>query len=313
MRNLVNRLHERHDPSCHAMLAQRDEKATCHHPSVRLNFVRWGRELVYRPPSQRTLLPRKDNSTGAGVEGRANQADASPPPCEACAAVLLNIGRWPLGGNYGVTYRSPYPLPWTFDHYAGMVVQVIRWLASFGVAEAVPVAFLSTVPMPLHGGGGQVECRADVRAYMQSRLKLPAHKRPPQWESAADGAQLPHAVAAYNAMARAAAMHLNVTYLDVEPMVLDLLELSFECAHRAFQPWTSPAPCFLFCSNSLADPQIKSPPRPTRRCLWVCTQWCSLLRPRRAGDRAAGRALACQGAVSGRRSRGCGSGAGRFS
>ena len=267
MRNLVNRLHERHDPSCHAMLAQRDEKATCHHPSVRLNFMRWGRELVYRPPSQRTLLPRKDNSTGAGVEGRANQADASPPPCEACAAVLLNIGRWPLGGNYGVTYRSPYPLPWTFDHYAGMVVQVIRWLASFGVAEAVPVAFLSTVPMPLHGGGGQVECRADVRAYMQSRLKLPAHKRPPQWESAADGAQLPHRVAAYNAMARAAAMHLNVTYLDVEPMVLDLLELSFECAHRVSNPGQVLRHAFFSAQTHSLTPRSS---RSRVRCGVVC-------------------------------------------
>ena len=246
MRNLANRLLERLDPTCHAMVYQVRGKASCIADKLWTGFVRFGVEAIFshhRPSSQQMLktglhvfetrapgarISASDNHTFSNGQGKSNdtermQESRQEPTCHSCSAILLNMGRWPLGGNRGTTHgRSPHLLPWTLEQYAAQVVKLLRWLRAVGAHEGIPVAFLSTAPMPLHGGGAQLECRAAIKATGKGSLI---------GALGAGGTELPHAIGAYNAIAQVAAAHLNVTYIDVASRTLDLLDVTFDGAH----------------------------------------------------------------------------------
>ena len=200
-----------------------NSKGSCegHGESLQLRFIRFGLEPMFAQaaPSYQSVMGGGSGVADASL-ARGKPALNRTVRCRRCAALLLNMGRWPLGGNPGTTSgKSPFRLPWSFQQYATQVVKLIRWLHAYKRAEGAPVAFLSSAPMPLHGGGAQVECRADLRA------------RGKDASISAGGTELPHAIGAYNDIARAAAEHLNVSFVDIATRTLDLLELSFDGAH----------------------------------------------------------------------------------
>ena len=222
-RELFNRLVQRWSAECHQVEIHKSKGLCASGGALAQVWVRFGLESFLRvPPSNATpfellhtqfTMHEMGAPPDGGTGGDAAAASNTPPSwggavCERCAVVIANIGRWPLGVTKPSNGGNPGHLPWTANKYTTAIESLTRWLAALRGASSLPVALMSTNPMPLHAKGSQTSC-------------------PPV------NSEYPHVVNAFNQLARAAAEQHGVGYIDTFSISRDVLELSWDGAHYA--------------------------------------------------------------------------------
>ena len=200
MRYAVNAIVQRGgDASCNSFAYHYSHSAPCPADDVAFVEVRFGLEYFFDSA----------NLTSAQLAKLANGEHR----CGACAAVVLNFGRWALAGHGGTAHHSHHApqAPWPLELYATRALANLKWLKAFGARNDVPVAFISTEPYPLHADGRQTAC--------PFKLGL--------------GVYMPYFMsAALNDIAEAVALALGVEFLNAWSIQLDLLELTWDGAHH---------------------------------------------------------------------------------
>ena len=206
-RAVANRLVQAHDVQCNSYIYRGSHWYPCPSEHVAWTEVRFGLEYFF------DLSELNASSLRAFMNGM----NGEPARCSACAAVLLNFGRWPLAAHGATAHGAHHtpPVPWSLYTYAKQVDRTLRWLSDFGRRNDVPVGWLSTQPYPLHRSDRQVACDDGVNGRTGQMVYQP-----------------PHRVAPLNDVARALAEAHCVDYVDSWRIALDLLELSFDGAHH---------------------------------------------------------------------------------
>lgn len=205
LRNLGNSLQAlASGGACDAVLAQRNKSLCSGRVAYHLSF----NDATSRP----TMLSRK---LFAKLEARHNFSKVFGRNW-SCGAVLLNFGQWGISFDRSVKKMSPY----SASRYANLVAATLAPLVAYRKAHGVPVAWVSMNPSPLAIAASRRQ-GTYAKTLMQHRMiECP----PREW-------RMPHVTHAFNEAAREEVARAGVDYLDLEPIALDLLDLSFDSIH----------------------------------------------------------------------------------
>jgi len=204
LRNLANSLVGLRDRSCDAEDRQQN-KTLC--KSAKLGKKRLIHFMLTRTSSPDTgKTGRIQFHVGGTLRGN------YPRELEQCGSIVMSYGQW------GLSYQQMKVGPTTLVMFETEVRRAVRWLRRFCTRLHLPCAWMAISPSPLVMKKGRRKTQG--ASLMSTQIQCPPH----EW-------RLPHLIHRLNVVAVAAAKARALDFIDIWPIALPLLDLSFDGNH----------------------------------------------------------------------------------